>query len=148
MKKWSDIQTVVVPIDFSDSSFEALETTLEMFEPSQLRVVHVLAELSPVEIGVVFGTVDDTTRAESVRESFVENLAEHGLPADLTVAIRIGSAGSEICNYAAEVAADLIVMPSHGLTGLSSWLLGSVAQAVVGQARCPVLVFKDHLDED
>lgn len=146
MKKWSDIQTVVVPIDFSDSSFEALTGALEIFEPSQLRVVHVLAELSPVEIGVVFGTVDDATRAESVRASFLESLAEHGLPSELSVAIRIGSAGSEICAYATEVAADLIVMPSHGLTGLSSFLLGSVAQAVVGQARCPVLVLKG--DED
>lgn len=145
MKKWSQIETVVVPIDFSEASFEALEASLELVEGAEVRPIHVLAELSPVEIGVVFGAVDDATRAAHVKAAFARELAARGLAAP-GLDVRTGSAGPEICAYALSHAADLIVMPSRGLTSLASLFLGSVAQAVVAHASCPVLVFKEPVD--
>jgi nucleotide-binding universal stress UspA family protein len=53
-----------------------------------------------------------------------------------------GRPDEAIVKFAEDVGADLIVMGSHGRTGLSKILLGSVAERVIGQAACPVLVVK------
>ena len=54
----------------------------------------------------------------------------------------IGDAGSEIVSYADRVSAELIVIPSHGRSGIKHLLMGSVAERVVRHAHCPVLVLK------
>lgn len=56
--------------------------------------------------------------------------------------VRIGDPGVEIVKVATELKAGLIVMPSHGRTGLKHLLLGSVAERVVRTATCPVLVLR------
>ena len=56
--------------------------------------------------------------------------------------IREGDPGLLIADYAAEVHADLIVMPSHGYHGVKRLLLGSVAERVLRHANCPVLVLR------
>ena len=53
-----------------------------------------------------------------------------------------GDPGHEIVKYAEEIDADLIVIPSHGRTGLTRLLIGSVAERVVRLAHCPVLVLR------
>ena len=55
-------------------------------------------------------------------------------------AARIGDPGTKIVEYAREIKADLIVMPSHGRTGIKHLLLGSVAERVIRLAECPVMV--------
>lgn len=57
--------------------------------------------------------------------------------------VRHGKASVEIIEMAREMKADLIVMGSHGRTGLSHVVIGSVAEAVVRHASCPVLVTRD-----
>jgi nucleotide-binding universal stress UspA family protein len=59
------------------------------------------------------------------------------------IEILFGDPGHEITDYAERVEADLIVMPSHGRTGLSRLLIGSVAERVIRLAHCPVLVLRD-----
>ena len=54
----------------------------------------------------------------------------------------IGDPGHEITEYAEEIGASLIITPSHGRTGLSRLLIGSVAERVVRLAKCPVMVLK------
>ena len=56
--------------------------------------------------------------------------------------VRFGDPGREIAAFAESQHADLIVMPSHGRTGLSRILIGSVAERVVRLAHCPVLILK------
>jgi nucleotide-binding universal stress UspA family protein len=56
--------------------------------------------------------------------------------------VAFGDPGQRITAYAEEVGADVIVMPSHGRTGLKRLLLGSVAERVLRLAHCPVLVLK------
>src|SRR5690606_3571165 len=65
----------------------------------------------------------------------------HPEAADVKVTIRVesGAPGEAICEYARKVNADLIVMATHGRTGLRHLVLGSVAQKVVHGAGCPVL---------
>ena len=56
--------------------------------------------------------------------------------------VRFGDPGREIAGFAETLHAELIVMPSHGRTGLSRFLIGSVAERVVRLAHCPVLILK------
>jgi nucleotide-binding universal stress UspA family protein len=58
-----------------------------------------------------------------------------------------GSPAEAIVDCAKEVGADFIVMGTHGRTGLARVLMGSVAEAVVRQAPCPVVTVKEHADE-
>jgi nucleotide-binding universal stress UspA family protein len=63
-------------------------------------------------------------------------------------AIKNGTAYQEILDYAEEIGAELIIIPTHGRTGLPSFILGSVALKVVKMAKCPVLTFKPNFKED
>jgi nucleotide-binding universal stress UspA family protein len=58
----------------------------------------------------------------------------------VTTAVRVGAPHREICAYADDVAADVVVVGTHGRTGLSRTLLGSVAARVVRSSTVPVLV--------
>lgn len=71
---------------------------------------------------------------------FTDWLREQGLHAEFRV--RQGDARSGILDEAKEWHADLIVMGSHGYTGIKRWLLGSVAQAVVEHAPCSVEIVR------
>ena len=59
---------------------------------------------------------------------------------------RFGDPGHQIAQYAEEAKADLIVLPSHGRSGLQRLLIGSVAERVVRHAPCPVLVVRGRCD--
>ena len=64
------------------------------------------------------------------------------------VNVAFGDPGDEITKHAETVHADLIVMPSHGRTGLKRLLIGSVAERVVRLAQCPVLVLRSKHKTD
>ena len=139
---WLPRRTVVVPIDFSDDSFAALDTAAEMVDnPADLKVVHVLPELEPAEPGVIWHTVDDAGREDHAANALEAELLKRGHQG-LAVDVRIGNPGHEIVAFAEELDAGLIVLPSRGKTALKRLLLGSVAERVVRLAHCPVLVLK------
>lgn len=139
---WLPRTTIVVPVDLSDQSLAAVDTALEIAEaPAHVHVIHVLPELSPSEPGVVWHTIDDASRIQHAREALQKHLADARYQGvDLEVAI--GNAGTQISDFAARISADLIVIPSHGRTGLSRLLIGSVAERVTRLAHCPVLVLR------
>jgi len=58
------------------------------------------------------------------------------------IVVIFGDAGQEITDYALTHRAEMIVLPSHGRTGMKRWLLGSVAERVCRYAHCPVLVLR------
>jgi len=139
---WLPKKTVVVPFDFSDNSATAVDTALEMIEsPANLHVIHVLPELLVGEPGVVWGTIDDESRQDHALEAMHKLLAAKKY-AGIQFRATVGNAGHEIVEYANSVGAELIVMPSHGRTGLARLLIGSVADRVVRLAHCPVLVLR------
>lgn len=133
---------VLVPIDFSEESFKAQAQTLEFVEdPSRLHVLHVLPHLNPAEPGVMWQTLDDQTRKANVEQLFYEkfNGAEYE---GVHFSVTIGDPSSEIIDYAKTQDVDLIVISSHGRTGLGRFFMGSVAERVVRFAHCPVLVIR------
>jgi nucleotide-binding universal stress UspA family protein len=139
---WFPKRNVLVPIDFSDHSFRALEAAREMVERgSDLHVIHVLPEILVTEPGVIWGEIDDSSRSKHAEEAIREKIADANYRG-VHVAVRIGDRGQNIVDYAAENGIELIVMPSHGRTGLKHLLIGSVAERVVRLAHCPVLVLR------
>ncbi|MEX2186083.1 MAG: universal stress protein [Pirellulales bacterium] len=139
---WFSKKKVLVPIDFSDHCFRALEAAREMVDRgSQLYAVHVLHEILVTEPGVIWNEIDDQSRMRHVEEAIREKTSEPRYEG-LNVAVLIGDRGQKIVDFAAENGIELIVMPSHGRTGLKHLLIGSVAERVVRLAHCPVLVLR------
>lgn len=131
----------VVPIDFSEISFEAVDRALEIAGEGELHVVHVLLELTTMEPGNLYGTLTDESRIESVIENLKKRLGDPKY-ANVQIHAKVGDAGREIVALAEAEDADLIVMPSHGYGFFKHMLLGSVAERVVRLAHCPVLVLR------
>jgi nucleotide-binding universal stress UspA family protein len=139
---WLPRKTAVVPVDFSDSSADAVAAALQMVaRPADLHVVHVLLPLDYMSPGVVFESLNDPTRIEAAEKYCAEFVNKHGA-AGVKAVVRLGDPGLEITEYATSVKADLIVVPSHGYHGVKRFVLGSVAERVIRHADCPVLVLR------
>jgi nucleotide-binding universal stress UspA family protein len=141
------IQKIVVPTDFSDLSLEAVDSALQLAggDASRLHIVSVLVPVVPPSPGIVWGTIDDQVRLSRVREALEDILGKRGL-SGATAHVLIGTPGTMVTELAHELNADLIVVTSHGRTGIVRAALGSVAERVVRLARCPVLVIKKSDD--
>ena len=139
---WLPKKSVVVPVDFSDASKAAVDLALELVDsPEDLHVIHVSPSIFPTEIGYAWETLDEKQYLEAAEKALRKWLADPKFAgADLLV--KMGNPGLEIANHAQDVLAELIVIPSHGRTGIQRLLLGSVAERVVRLADCPVLVLK------
>lgn len=140
---WLPKKKVVVPVDFSDESLAALEMARDTFvdQAADLHAVHVLAEMMPADPGVIWETIDDNTRRRHAEHALKERLTGDKWDG-LNIEIAVGDPGTEIADYAKDVKAELVVMPSHGRTGLKHLLIGSVAERVVRLCHCPVLVLR------
>lgn len=135
-------RSVLVPVDFSPESLAAVEVgRLLVDQPDHLHVVHVLIDLAPLEAGEVWGVVDVRARAEQAEKSLREKLTASHLTG-VRSSVLIGEPAHSIANYAQEKNIELIVIPSHGRTGITRLLIGSVAERVVRLAHCPVLVLR------
>jgi nucleotide-binding universal stress UspA family protein len=142
LMSWLPKKSVVVPFDFSEASVQALESAAGFVgDRRDLHVVHVLPRIVLAEPGVYWDELDDTKRIHHAERAFRDRPAGATLE-DVDFQVRIGDPDREIAAFAEQVKAELIVMPSHGRTGLSRVLLGSVAERVVRLAHCPVLILK------
>lgn len=140
---WIPKKNVIVPFDFSDQSIPAVDTALEIVEsPSAIHVIHVLPTLEPTEPGVIWSSIDNSGRIHHAEDAIKKQLNAEKYQG-LHVVVEIGDPGHEVSDYAKKVSADLIVLPSHGRTGISRLLIGSVAERIVRMAHCPVLVLRD-----
>jgi nucleotide-binding universal stress UspA family protein len=141
------IRTILYPTDFSDHSEYAFQVACALARDYGARLIdlHVLhAEKPP-------GTDGDGGRGgspwpEDYQDSLRGKLTRLRSPypaVRLEHQIREGSAAEEILRMADDFRCDLIVMGTHGRTGLDRILMGSVAEEVLRRTRCPVLAVKD-----
>ena len=139
---WLPKQTVVVPVDFSEESLAAVKLGREFVtNASQLHLIHVLPALRPAEPGFVWTMVDDAHRRISAEQALRDRI--WGTAAEgAHVRVEFGDAGREIAEFAERLHAELIVVPSHGRSGINRLLLGSVSERVTRLAHCPVLVLR------
>jgi nucleotide-binding universal stress UspA family protein len=151
---FSPSQRILVPIDFSEQSRTALSVAFEIAGRSgqaphgrdgggQIAVIHVLPDLSPAEPGELWNTVSAESRIEHASTALKDWLKQGDHSLD-DVEVCIGDPGAKICRAASERGLDLIVLSSHGRTGLKRLLIGSVAERVVRLAPCPVLVLRHY----
>jgi len=150
MKKLS-IRNVLVPIDFSTISIQTIETAKRLVHRfgASIHLVHVhhwqypgdfMGPLRPVgKVRVSF----EQHRRKKLAEELKMVAQAHGLYPGLIHPLEGASAFHEICRLAQQIPADLIVMPTHGYTGLKRVLLGSTAERVVRYAPCPVFIVRE-----
>ena len=134
---------ILVPIDFSEESFQALKDTIAFAEStiSTVHAIHVLSPLEPTEPGNIWQSVDTEKRKENVKDSFTKAFPD-SKAYGVDLVIEEGEASAKIIDYAEHHDIGLIVMPSRGRTGLSRFLMGSVTERVMRFAHCPVLVLR------
>jgi nucleotide-binding universal stress UspA family protein len=141
----SAISKIVVGTDFSEASERALVFALDLAERTgaSVELVHAYALPSfnlPLEGAVMPSAshmVDLSNRLQDLLNGSVARHSHRGLP--LSGHLRNGVPHEELCSYALQAGADLIVIGTHGHTGALHALLGSVAERVLRVASCPVL---------
>ena len=132
------IKCILVPVDLSAPSIQALDYAIDLaaFFKAQLMIVFVAEPLYYAgDLGLF---VEEQQRLGREQLTILEERVQKRGRACETILLR-GTPYQAICDEARRRAADLIVMGTHGRTGLSHLVMGSVADRVVRSAPCPVL---------
>jgi nucleotide-binding universal stress UspA family protein len=135
-------------VDFSEPSRMALEeaVTLAQSSGAELHLVHVHTRPSPSAVDLLsagFESVEADDAAEELLASWAD-LAARTLDRPVRSSLEMGSAPTQIAEYARREGIDLLVLATHGRTGLQRVVMGSVAERVVRLAPCPVLVVRNR----
>lgn len=149
-----NIRNIVVPTDFSKISYTAFYYAKSLAEKydAKLHLVYVL-EKTPPFLAIRSLDVTEEKVMSSMEEQARLSLSEaadelqHSLTVPIEAVLRKGTDYEEIISYASEIRADLIVIATHGRTGVMHTLLGSVAEKVIRYSKTPVLVATPQ-DED
>jgi nucleotide-binding universal stress UspA family protein len=150
MKKLS-IRNILVPIDFSTISVQTIETAKRLAHGFgvSIHLAHVHHWQYPADfVGpLALAGKERVSFGEHRRQKLTEELKvvahTHGLSPRLIHLQEGASAFHEICRLAQEIPADLIIMSTHGYTGLRHVLLGSTAERVVQHSPCPVFIVRE-----
>ncbi|MBR9987801.1 MAG: universal stress protein [Desulfosarcina sp.] len=148
-----NLKKIICPVDFSEPSDAALISAVEMAEhySASIILVHVITELNPTpspsytlthhlmdQIPQIMGQM--TENAHKAMQDLIKNHVEKRIPTDHRVVI--GDPAESIVQLAEDEQADLIVMATHGRSGIKGLFFGSVAEKVVRSAACPVLTMR------
>jgi nucleotide-binding universal stress UspA family protein len=146
-----EIKKILAPTDFSPHSERALRYAGRLAERlgSELHMLHVLSDVIPTGPDPLLMPVLPpefySENEDRARETLLGLLKpEWGNPPAVVTAVQWGGAVEAIVDYAQDQEIDLIVIATHGRTGLSHVLLGSVAERIVREAPCPVLTIRDQ----
>jgi nucleotide-binding universal stress UspA family protein len=141
---------IVAAIDFSETSGEVVRTALGLVrDDGHVCLVHAVPHViqTPWAMDASGGDVDDLQRqwvaeAETKLITFAATLRLD--PRQVSVEVVVGPAAFEIVRRAGERGADLLVVGSHGRGAIRRFLLGSVAERVLREAGCPVMIVPDR----
>lgn len=145
------LKVIVVPIDFSAESKKALRYACKLADQfgAVLRLIHVVEPAPFLNDlpNVALSRSDQDIAKEALTK--LQSLAQDGIDELIPIypAVRVGRPYREIVSAAKVLGADLIVISTHGYTGLKHALLGSTAERVVQHAPCPVLVVRESENE-
>ena len=140
------IRTILVPVDFSDCSIAGLKYAVRFAHEvgGRIIVLHV-TDLGPVLMTTACGDYNSPTYLEAARrrcsdrmQAFLKRVDFDGVPVHTSTVA--GYCPAAIYDAAEKQGADLILMSTHGRTGLRRAFVGSVAEGTVRRAPCPVLV--------
>jgi len=137
-----DYKRVLCPVQFDNNSLAALAVAKEIARQNKgkLFVMHVVsAHTDPTRVGgAAMAAHDEKIAQEELAKLEKEQLAD----IDHEVIRRLGNPAEEVGKAEHEFGIDLVVMATHGRTGVSHLVLGSVAERVVREAVCPVLTIR------
>lgn len=151
------MQKVLVPIDFSDNSKKALRYAIpfaKQFKAELVLMYVVEPTIYPSDFGfgqVGFPDVEQELHEKATKEldTLVKDLLPHTVIS--TSIVSTGIPFVEITTYAQQENIDLIIVATHGRTGVEHILFGSTAEKIIRKAPCPVLVVRaeehDFIDE-
>jgi nucleotide-binding universal stress UspA family protein len=144
------VKRILVPVDFSEDSLKALAYARDLVKPfgAEVVVVHVVEPIyyaAPADMYMTspnLATLLDEQQklARQQLARIARDLEKTGLR--VRAVLKTGSPAQVIIDTAKSAAVDLIVMATHGRTGLSHLFMGSVAEKVVRTAACPVLTVR------
>lgn len=143
------LRTILAPVDFSNYSAKALQYVRAFAGQfgANVVLVHVVEPtVIPDNFGIVPPSYEEVGAAlAKAAEERLARLAAEVSPTAGAVRqmVRTGRAPWEIVRVAEEVEADLIIITTHGYTGLKHVLMGSTAELIVRHAPCPVLTVRD-----
>lgn len=138
------VSHILCPTDFSDGSEAAFKTAVELARDSGARLTLLYVHHVPATaLPDMFFAMSPELLQDSERtvDGYLGQLVDRARAAGVAASprSRFGSTHREICGAASELGVDLIVIGTHGRSGLTHAILGSVAERVVRHARCPVL---------
>ena len=147
--KTLSIQNIIVPIDFSKMSVQAIQIAKQLARRfgASIHLAHApqlnygLDCVAPAPPIVPFSFMPYEQNAEQSALNELKRVAsESGLPSATCDVLGGAPPFDEICRLAQTISADLVVVPTHGRTGLKHVFLGSTAERIVQHSSCPVLV--------
>jgi len=145
------IQKILVPIDFSDYSKKALQYSIDFAKQfnAEIILVYVIeplmypADLSMGQMVIPQSTVNLSEKSKIELELLAKN--EIGDQLNFDVIVKTGKPFIEIIETASETDSDLIIISTHGHTGVEHLLFGSTSEKVVRKAPCPVLTLREPI---
>lgn len=138
------IRRLLVPVDFSDPSPPALQYARSLAESTgaEVLLLYVIEPVAyPAELGVVVNLEADLTERAETELARLRDRHLAGL-SSVRTQVTHGVADQEIIETARRETADMIIIGTHGFSGLKHLLLGSTAERVVRGAPCPVLTVR------
>jgi nucleotide-binding universal stress UspA family protein len=139
------IKTILHPTDFSEYSQAAFEVARAVARDYRARLILLHVSLPIMQSGEVYALI---THPDEIREELTNRLkAMRSMSDDVAIEIVLkeGDPATQILTTCKEMGCDLIVMGTHGRTGLSHLLTGSVAEKVIRNAACPALTIKNPI---
>lgn len=138
--------TILHPTDFSEASDLALRMAYQLARDYSARLVLLNIVEPPVYFGELGAGFNAPEEDRKLAEKRIATLLEPDPKVAIERLVREGMAAAEIVREARERPCDLIVIGSHGRTGIGRVLMGSVAEDVARKASCPVLIVRTHHD--
>jgi nucleotide-binding universal stress UspA family protein len=144
---------ILVPVDFSTCSGAALDYALRLGKElgAELEVVHAfeIPTFVPPHVVVVMGEVEASLSEHAEREARQQLeafLQSHGVGKETKRELLLGPPALTVLERLSSNNVDLVVMGTHGRTGLSRWVMGSTAEKILRGAPCPVLTVRTKED--
>jgi nucleotide-binding universal stress UspA family protein len=140
-------KTILFPTDFSTASDAALVHAESLARQMNARLLIVHVEEPPLAYGggeLYYGLPEPNSER-------ILKMLEDVRPADPSVPythrLTMGDPAGEVVRMAADEHAEMIILGTHGRTGMTRLLMGSVAEAIVRRAPCPVLVYRETAEK-
>ena len=135
--------TILVPFDFSAAAESALAWAADLHKTTGAAPIQIVHAISSRPVGIAEASVEvllpNEDEIAELERKMVEAARARGAQATAKVLVRSSDAGDIILDAARAAGAELVVMGTHGRTGIGRLLLGSVAEHVLRHADCPVV---------